>query len=129
MTPEAQIQGLFDAGIAAKQAARDRLPPAIARAGETMVTRLRDGGKILACGNGGSAGDAQHFSSELLNRFEIERPDSAAVGTHLHLDRVHARASVNDIVSVDDQQVVTGSRIQRIGPTTALQRFIGGSAV
>lgn len=39
-----------------------------------MATSLRDGGKILSCGNGGSAGDAQHFSSELLNRFEMERP-------------------------------------------------------
>ncbi len=45
----------------------------IARAIEAMVGCLVNDGKILACGNGGSAGDAQHFSSELLNRFERER--------------------------------------------------------
>ena len=44
-----------------------------------MVNALLNEGKILSCGNGGSAGDAQHFSSELLNRFERERPSLPAV--------------------------------------------------
>ncbi|MCL4115642.1 UNVERIFIED_CONTAM: hypothetical protein GTU68_056393 [Idotea baltica] len=44
-----------------------------------MVEALLNGGKILSCGNGGSAGDAQHFSSELLNRFERERPSLPAI--------------------------------------------------
>ena len=44
-----------------------------------MAQCLRDGHKILSCGNGGSAGDAQHFSSELLNRFEMERPPLPAI--------------------------------------------------
>jgi D-sedoheptulose 7-phosphate isomerase len=44
-----------------------------------MTQTIRAGGKILACGNGGSAGDAQHFSAELLNRFERERPGLPAV--------------------------------------------------
>lgn len=48
-------------------------------AGQVMVECLLNGGKILSCGNGGSAGDAQHFSSELLNRFEMERPALPAV--------------------------------------------------
>lgn len=39
-----------------------------------MSQALLDDGKIMSCGNGGSAGDAQHFSAELLNRFEMERP-------------------------------------------------------
>ena len=46
----------------------------IAGATELLTGTLRAGGKILSCGNGGSAGDAQHFSAELLNRFERERP-------------------------------------------------------
>jgi D-sedoheptulose 7-phosphate isomerase len=53
--------------------------PAIDAAGSMLAQRLQDGGKVLSCGNGGSAGDAQHFSSELLNRFEMERPPLAAV--------------------------------------------------
>jgi D-sedoheptulose 7-phosphate isomerase len=48
-------------------------------AARLMVECLRNEGKILACGNGGSAGDAQHFSAELLNRFEMERPPLSAV--------------------------------------------------
>jgi D-sedoheptulose 7-phosphate isomerase len=51
----------------------------IARAAARMVESLRAGGKILACGNGGSAADAQHFAAELVNRFEIDRPPLAAV--------------------------------------------------
>lgn len=50
----------------------------IAAAAERMVQCLMNEGKILACGNGGSAADAQHFSAELLNRFEMERPGLAA---------------------------------------------------
>ena len=55
------------------------LAPPIALASAKMVQCLLANGKILACGNGGSAADAQHFSAELLNRFELERPGLAAV--------------------------------------------------
>jgi len=44
-----------------------------------MSDTLKAGGKIMSCGNGGSAADAQHFAAELLNRFEKERPPLAAV--------------------------------------------------
>ena len=57
----------------------DALAGPIAAAAQRMVDCLKDDGKILACGNGGSAADAQHFSSELLNRFEKERPGLAAI--------------------------------------------------
>ena len=49
------------------------------KAAEIMVESLRNGGKILVCGNGGSASDAQHFVAELVNRFEINRPALAAI--------------------------------------------------
>lgn len=69
----------FHESIRAKQMAMDTLAPAIVAAGERMVGCLSRDGKILSCGNGGSAADAQHFSSELLNRFEMERPGLPAV--------------------------------------------------
>ena len=61
------------------QAASQSLAAPIARAVALMADALRAGGKILACGNGGSAADAQHFAAELVNRFEIERPPLAAL--------------------------------------------------
>jgi D-sedoheptulose 7-phosphate isomerase len=51
----------------------------IAAATEAMTMALKAGGKIMACGNGGSAADSQHFAAELLNRFERERPPLAAI--------------------------------------------------
>jgi D-sedoheptulose 7-phosphate isomerase len=73
------IRAHFEENIATQQAALAVLVPAIARAAELLTATLREGGKILSCGNGGSAGDAQHFSAELLNRFEMERPGLAAM--------------------------------------------------
>jgi D-sedoheptulose 7-phosphate isomerase len=62
-----------------KMAAAQALAGPIARAAGLMVQALRAGGKLLACGNGGSAADAQHFAAELVNRFETERPPLAAL--------------------------------------------------
>lgn len=76
---EEKIQQHFQESIQAKIAAADSIAPAIERAAMVMVNALLDGHKILCCGNGGSAGDAQHFSSEMLNRFERERPALPAI--------------------------------------------------
>ena len=62
-----------------KEEAAQALGAPIAVAGALLADSLRKGGKALACGNGGSAADAQHFAAELLNRFEMERPPLAAV--------------------------------------------------
>ena len=62
-----------------KLAASQALAEPVARAGMLLAEALRAGGKVLACGNGGSAADAQHFAAELVNRFETERPPLAAV--------------------------------------------------
>jgi D-sedoheptulose 7-phosphate isomerase len=88
------IRQQFADSIAVKQKAMDVLVPAIAQAGAAMVATLAGGGKVLACGNGGSAGDAQHFSAELLNRFERERPELAAVA--LTTDSSTLTAIAND---------------------------------
>ncbi len=69
----------FNDSIATKQRALDLLGAPIARAAGVCIEALLSDGKILSCGNGGSAGDAQHFSSEMLNRFERERPGLPAI--------------------------------------------------
>lgn len=74
-----RIIGHFATSIETKTLAAEELPPFIEQGAQMMVNCLLNGGKILTCGNGGSAGDAQHFSSELLNRFERERPSLPAV--------------------------------------------------
>jgi D-sedoheptulose 7-phosphate isomerase len=74
-----RIRGQFADSVAAKQAAMAAMAAPIAAAAEAMTATLRAGGKIMACGNGGSAADAQHFAAELLNRFEMERAPLAAV--------------------------------------------------
>ncbi len=74
-----RIRTLFADSMETKAQAAEVLPEPIAAAGQRMVDSLLNGGKVLSCGNGGSAGDAQHFSSELLNRFERERPSLPAV--------------------------------------------------
>ena len=78
MTDIDRIRAHFDDSIAAKRRASEVLPEAIAAAAAAICASLQQGGKIMSCGNGGSAGDAQHFSAELLNRFERERPGLAA---------------------------------------------------
>src|SRR5688572_30404369 len=62
-----------------KLAAAESLAEPVARAGSLLAEALRAGGKVLACGNGGSAADAQHFAAELVNRFEMERPPLASI--------------------------------------------------
>ncbi len=79
MDMQSRILQLFQASIQTKQQAMEVLAPPIELAGQLIVNALLNEGKILTCGNGGSAGDAQHFSSELLNRFERERPSLPAI--------------------------------------------------
>ena len=74
-----RIRRQFSDSAQLKEKAHEVLAEPIARAIEIMVKALLSNGKILACGNGGSAADAQHFSAELLNRFERERPGLAAI--------------------------------------------------
>jgi D-sedoheptulose 7-phosphate isomerase len=94
---------LFEESIRTKQVAAALLAEPLARAAQLIVERLLQGGKVLSCGNGGSAGDAQHFSSEMLNRFERERPglpalalttDSStltSIANDYHFDEVFAK--------------------------------------
>lgn len=74
-----RVRGHFNASIDTKTRSADLLVEPIMAAADAMVRCLLADGKILSCGNGGSAGDAQHFSSEMLNRFERERPALPAI--------------------------------------------------
>ena len=74
-----RIKQNFNDSISTKQVATDLLAEPLATAAQMITQSLLGGGKVLSCGNGGSAGDAQHFSSEMLNRFEMERPGLPAV--------------------------------------------------
>lgn len=74
-----RIQQHFTDSIQTKQTALTALAAPLEAATRLMADTLRSGGKIMACGNGGSAADAQHFAAELLNRFEKERPPLAAI--------------------------------------------------
>jgi D-sedoheptulose 7-phosphate isomerase len=76
---EARVSDTFAQHLDTVQRLSDELVPIITRAANICLAALLADKKILSCGNGGSAADAQHFSSELLNRFELERPGLPAV--------------------------------------------------
>lgn len=74
-----RIIGHFNESARLKLDMADLLPPAIERAADHILQCILRDGKVMACGNGGSAADAQHFASLMVNRFEHERPALAAM--------------------------------------------------
>jgi D-sedoheptulose 7-phosphate isomerase len=98
-----RVKGIFEDSLQTTRAAKDELAPSITDAAARMFQALMAGRKIMACGNGGSAADAQHFTAELINRFERERPPLAAValttdtstltsiGNDYHFDEVFSK--------------------------------------
>ena len=91
---EQRIAAHFAESAKLKSEAATLLREPIARAGLLLAQSLKAGGKALACGNGGSAADAQHFAAELVNRFEAERPPLAAVA--LTTDSSNLTSIAND---------------------------------
>ena len=87
-TLQERVAAHFAESIHAKQEAEKVLVEPTAQAAELMLQCLMNDGKILACGNGGSAADAQHFAAEMTGRFEKERMELAAVAAG-HGDDVH----------------------------------------
>src|SRR5262249_30781055 len=83
----------------------DALARPIAEAAERMAQCLKQDGKILSCGNGGSAADAQHFSAEMLNRFEMERPGLAAIALTTDTSTLTSIANDYDYEQVFARQV------------------------
>ena len=88
----------FRESIALKQAS-EVLVPVIVEAGQALTECLLNDGKVLSCGNGGSASDAQHFSGEMLGRFEMERPGLPAIA--LTTDSSALTAIANDYQYAD----------------------------
>ncbi len=113
MSLQDRIINHFSDSIQTKQEAMASLCDLIAFASQKIVESLVNDKKILACGNGGSAGDAQHFSSEMLNRFERERPALPAIAlttdtltitsiaNDYHFDEVFAK-QIRALGQVDD---------------------------
>ncbi len=93
-TEKTLIEQLFSQSISTKERARDTMPANIALAARLLCDCVEARNKVLSCGNGGSAGDAQHFSSEMLNRFERDREGLAAMA--LTTDTSTITAIAND---------------------------------
>lgn len=74
-----RILGHFQVSAQTKLDAAEALAPQVEMAARLLVQSFTQGGKVLACGNGGSAADAQHFAAAMVNRFEQERPGLAAI--------------------------------------------------
>ena len=100
-----RISENFSESAHLKLQSMDALAGPIAAAAERMVQCLRTDGKILACGNGGSAADSQHFAAELLNRFEMERPGLAAMALTTDTSTLTSIANDYDFNQVFSKQV------------------------
>lgn len=109
MQNQERIQALFNQSIQTKIEALPLLSRPISDAADLIVSRLLEGSKILSCGNGGSAGDAQHFSSEMLNRFERERPGLPAIA--LTTDSSTVTSIANDY----DYSLIFSRQIEALG--------------
>jgi len=105
----ARISQHFADSVQTKQKSAELLAAPIAQAAELMVKSLLANGKILACGNGGSAADSQHFAAELIGRFERERPGLAAIA--LTTDTSALTAIANDY----DYEQVFARQVQALG--------------
>lgn len=99
------VQQLFDASVETKRQAKPVLADPIARGVELMVAALQRGNKILSCGNGGSAADAQHFAAELVCRFERERPELAAIALTTDTSALTAISNDYDFNQIFAKQV------------------------
>lgn len=100
-----RISGQFQQSIQCHMDSEKILMSKIVEAINLMVATLMNGGKILSCGNGGSAADAQHFAAELVGRFEIERQELAAVALSTDTSILTAVGNDYDFSQVFAKQV------------------------
>lgn len=77
----------------------------VAAATQALIACVTSGGKVMACGNGGSAADAQHFAAEFLGRFERERPELAAIALTTDTSIITAIANDYDFNQIFSRQV------------------------
>ncbi|TYK66005.1 phosphoheptose isomerase [Colwellia echini] len=100
-----QITNNFTESIQTQIAASELLAPSIEQAGMIMVQCLLGGNKIISCGNGGSAGHAQHFCSQLLNKYETERPSLPAISLNSDVSTITAIANDYQYDEVFSKQI------------------------
>lgn len=105
MNLQDRVKQTFTASIDTKMQAKELLAVPVTAAAQVMVESLLAEGKILACGNGGSAGDSQHFSSELLNRFERERPSLPAIALTTDTSTLTSIANDYSYVEIFSKQI------------------------
>jgi len=102
---EQRIQQHFIESADLKYQAAQTLSRPIADAVQAMLACVTSGGKVLACGNGGSAADAQHFSAEFVGRFERERPELGAIALTTDSSILTAIANDYDFTQIFAKQV------------------------
>ena len=95
----------FAESLEAHARAGAMLAEPIAEAAQLILASLRAGGKVLSCGNGGSAADAQHFASEMLNRFETERASLPAIALTTDSSTLTSIANDRDYREIFSRQV------------------------
>ena len=100
-----RVQNFFADSVETKRQAGEALGETIVLAGELLATQINAGHKVLSCGNGGSAADAQHFSSEMVNRFEKDRRALAAVALSTDTSTLTSIANDSDYTRVFARQV------------------------
>ena len=99
------LRAHFEEGIELRTRMAATLPAQIVRAGEALAAALKSGRKALACGNGGSAADSQHFAAELVGRFERERPGLPGIALTVDSSALTAIANDYDFDRVFSKQV------------------------
>ena len=100
-----RIQQQFFDSADLKYAAAEPLSKSIAEAVDAVMGSSTGGGKVMACGNGGSAADAQHFAAELVGRFERERPGLAAIALTTDTSILTAIGNDYDFAAIYSKQV------------------------
>ena len=100
-----RVKHNFQESILTARNCTEALAPLIATAASRMINALLSDRKILVCGNGGSAADAQHFSAELLNRFERERPGLPAIALTTDTSTITSIANDYHFDSIFSKQV------------------------
>jgi len=100
-----RVAQLFNDSIETKRHCMPQLTQAVADAAELIVLALLEGGKILSCGNGGSAADAQHFSSEMLNRFERERSGLPSIALTTDTSTISSIANDYQFAQIFSKQI------------------------
>lgn len=125
MNSSRRITEIFKASLESIERASTELVTQIEEAAGLMIKSLLSGGKILAVGNGGSAADAQHFSAEMLNRFELDRPPLPAIALTTDTSTLTSIANDFDYRQIFSKQV---SALGQPGDTLLVISTSGNSA-